>query len=85
MIMETVNSTVRPRRVVRRRAQPTLDRAWDTLLCDLPPGVRPYVRAYIENIRDGQEIRSQLSSALTTAGLRWYDVDNIAHKLAFQR
>ena len=79
--MSTVQSG--PRRRVVRRARPTLDVAWDTALSELPPEIRPMVRRYAENMRDGQEIRSALSSQMTRHGLKWWTVDNIARDLAF--
>jgi hypothetical protein len=45
MIMATVNSTVRPRRVVRRRARPAIDVAIDTALADFDPAMRPAIIA----------------------------------------
>jgi hypothetical protein len=74
--VNTVNSTVRPagRRVVRRK-QPALEDAWDAALSELPPEIRPLVQQYAENVRQGQEIRSELSTVLTRNRMRWRDVD----------
>lgn len=52
-------------------------------LSELPPEIRPLVRQYAENMQDGAEIRSKLGSAMTTAGLRWHQVDRLAHELAY--
>jgi hypothetical protein len=77
-------STVRPagsgRRVVRRK-RPALDSAYDVALCGLPVELRPLVRRYVENMRQGQEIRSELSTAMSACGLRWRDVDRAACQL----
>jgi hypothetical protein len=68
--------------VVRRR-RATLDQVWATVLSDLPPALHPLVIRYVENMREGQEIRSELSTALTQNHLRWTDVDKIGRMLAF--
>jgi hypothetical protein len=60
--MATVTSRHRSRRVVRRRAQAALDRSYDAVLAELPVEVRPLVRAYANNLRQGMEIRSALSA-----------------------
>lgn len=83
------NSTVRPtgprRRVVRRRARPTLDQACDVALAELPIELRPLAIQYADNIRQGQEIRSALSTAMTRAGYRWHQVDAVVRPLLRQR
>jgi hypothetical protein len=81
-----MNSTTTPRsgsarRVVRRR--PAIDRAHDAALADLNPAIRPLVRRYAENMKTGQELRSELTMAMGHHNLHWRDVDPIAHKLAF--
>jgi hypothetical protein len=83
--VNTVNGTAqrgRSRRVlVRRRTQPTLDAAWAAVLADLPPVLHPLMIRYVENMQQGQEIRSELSTALTRNGLRWWEIDKLAHSL----
>jgi hypothetical protein len=82
--VNTVNGTVQQprlgRRVVRRSA---IDQAADTALAELPAEVRPAVIAYVDAKRAEYEARLALSSLMTRNGLRWRDVDVIAHKLAF--
>ena len=68
------------RRVVRRRG--TLERAYGTVLGDLPEELRPLVLAYVDNMRKGQRVRSELTTALSRTGLRWFDVDKAARELA---
>jgi len=67
---------------VGRRARPALDRAYDTALAELPDEIRPLVVEYAENVRQGQEIRSSLSTVMTSHGLRWTTVDDIARSLS---
>ena len=67
----TVQSARTPRRVVRRRAGPAPDLAWETALSDIPPELQPVVREYIETTRAAYEARLSLSSGLTAHGLRW--------------
>jgi hypothetical protein len=78
-MMSTVSTTTR-RRVVRR-ARPALDQAWDTALSSLPPEMRPLVRRYVENLKDGLEIRLALSAEMTRANLRWHQVDSVIRPL----
>jgi hypothetical protein len=80
--MYTGTVTPRParRRVVRRCS--TLERAYGTVLGDLPEELRPLVLAYVDNMAEGQRVRSELTTALTNAGLRWRDVDQAARALA---
>ena len=78
---DTVQRPGSGRRVVRRRARPALDQAIDTALADLPPAIRPLVIRYADNMRQGQEIRSALSSEMTSLGLRWRDIDSVASAL----
>jgi hypothetical protein len=68
------------RRVVSRRG--ALDRAYDVLLADIPEPLRPYVLAYAEQLRESWRVKSDLSTALTKAGLRWRDVEVTARELA---
>jgi len=78
--------TVRPagsgRRVVRRPARPAIDQARDTALAELPVELHQLVRAYADSMRDGMQIRLELSTALTQNGLRWWQVDRVARQLA---
>lgn len=69
------------RRVVHRR--PTIDPTYDAALADLDPAIRPLVRLYAENMKTGQELRSELTMAMGPHNLHWRDVDPIARKLAF--
>jgi hypothetical protein len=69
------------RRVVRRRG--ALDAAWDTVLAELPSELRLLVRRYAENMRQGQEIRSELCTVMPAYGLRWHDVSMLTNALAF--
>jgi hypothetical protein len=66
------------RRVIRRS---TLDRAYSTVLADIPPEMHQTVRAYAENMRAGQEIRSELTSMMTRHGVKWWQVDDAASRL----
>lgn len=75
----------RSRRVVRRRARPTLDAAIDTALAELPVELRPLAIQYVDNIRQGQEIRMALSTALTRTGCRWRQLDAAVQPLLRQR
>jgi hypothetical protein len=70
--------------VVRRRARSAaLDQAWDTVLRDFPVELHPLIRAYWENLQQGQRIRSDLSSAMTRAGgVRWWQIDGVVSRLA---
>ncbi len=87
MLYHVITSTVRPAgsgwRVVRRRARSALDEAVDAALLELPVELRPLVVRYAENMRQGQQIRSELSSEMTRGGLRWRDVDRFAHELVY--
>jgi hypothetical protein len=58
-------TTVSHRRVVRRRARPTLDVAYEVALAGLEPELRPLVIRYVDNMREGQQIRSALCTAMT--------------------
>jgi len=81
-----VPSTVRPsgsRRRVVRRARPTLDKAYDVVLADFPIEIRPAIRQYAETMRAEFDARSALSTQMTSHGLRWYQVDQVARELAF--
>jgi hypothetical protein len=80
MYTGTANQPPR-RRVVRRRS--TLERAYGTVLGDLPEELRPLVLAYVDNMREGQRVRSELTTALSRTGLRWRDVDTAARELAY--
>jgi hypothetical protein len=40
------------------------------------------VAEYARNMAEGQELRSQLTTVLTRHGLRWCQVDKVAHKIA---
>jgi hypothetical protein len=70
-------------RKIATRRRGTLEKAYDRALAELPAELRPMVISYAENMRAGQEIRSELSTAMTACGAKWYTVDGIAHKLAF--
>jgi hypothetical protein len=64
--------------------RPTIDVAYDRALSELPPEIRPLVVVrYADNMREGQEIRAALGTALTRHDLRWWKVDNIARGLNF--
>lgn len=78
----TTMSVPAPRRVVRRRARPTVDLAYETALTELPPELRPLVIQYAENMRQGQEIRSSLSRAMTRHGFRWWQIEKAARSLS---
>lgn len=80
--MSTVTQARSGRRVVRR-PKPTIDQAWTIALADFAPELHEPIRRYVENIRQGQEIRSELSTALPQHGLRWHDVSKITTKLAY--
>jgi hypothetical protein len=67
--------------VVRRRAQPTLDRAYEIVLAEMPVELRPLIIRYVDNMREGIEIRSALTTAMTRANLRWTTVDQVARSL----
>jgi hypothetical protein len=66
---------------VVRRPRPAIDEAWATALSDLPPALRPLVRQYVENMRQGHEIRLALSTELTRAHLRWHQLDSVIRPL----
>jgi hypothetical protein len=78
----TVNKPRTGRRVVRR-GEGTLDQAWSTVLADLPPEMRPAMRAYVEAKRAEFDARDALSTLATRHGVRWYQLNNLAQKLAF--
>ena len=85
-MVNTVNGTAQTPssgRLVRRRARPALDDAWETALSELPPEVRPLLRAWVEARRAEFDARSALSSEMTGHGLRWREVDKVARELAF--
>jgi hypothetical protein len=63
-------------RTVRRRGT-----AQDPALAGLPAEVRPIVIRYAENLRQGQQIRSELGTAMTLCGLRWWEIDDLVRKL----
>jgi hypothetical protein len=79
----TVSSAPSGRRVVRRRARPTFDKAWDIALAELPPEIRPAMRAYVEAKQAEFAARSALSTAMTGCGIRRYQVDRLAHELTY--
>jgi hypothetical protein len=68
----TVQQPRSGRRVVRRSA---IDQAADTALCELPAELRPLLFRYAENIRQGHQIRLELSTLMTRNGLRWSAID----------
>ena len=39
------------------------------------------MRRYVENLKDGMEIRLALSTEMTRAGYRWRDVDALVRSL----
>jgi hypothetical protein len=65
-------TTVQPassgRRVVRRRARPALDEAYDAL-AGLPPEIRPEIIAYADAKQAEYEARSVLSTEMTRHGV----------------
>jgi hypothetical protein len=71
--------------VVRRRAQPTLDRAYEIVLAEMPVELSPLIIRYVDNMREGIEIRSTLTTAMTRANLRWTTVDQVARSLLTDR
>jgi hypothetical protein len=80
-------ATVQPRspgRRVVRRPRAALDAAIDVALAELPAELRPLAIQYADNIRQGQEIRSALSTVLTRNHLRWRDVDQAVRPLVSQ-
>ena len=80
--MATASITVPSRRIVRRRARPTFAQAYDIALAELPIEIRPLVIRYIDNMREGQEIRLALSTDMTRiGGVRWYDIDGAVRSL----
>lgn len=87
--MATVRTSPTTRRVVRRRARPAVDRESRELsLSELPPALSELpaelhllVVRYADNLREGQEIRSALCTEMTRCGVRWWTVNNVAHKL----
>jgi hypothetical protein len=81
MITKGTASSPRSGRRVVRRARPALDQAYDVALSGLPPEVRPLVIRYLDNLREGWEVRSELSTAMTRAGIRWADIDRATQAL----
>jgi hypothetical protein len=77
--MATLQSASQSSRVVhrRRRAQPAPDQTCDTAVSELPSELHPLVIQYAANLREGTEIRSALSTAMSP---RW-TVDNVARRL----
>jgi hypothetical protein len=65
MNTSTASPPTSGRRVVRRRAQPTLDRAYEIVLAEMPVELRPLIIRYVDNMREGIEIRSALTTAMT--------------------
>jgi hypothetical protein len=82
MVASTVSQPRSGRRVVRRTG-PTIDRACETALSELPAEIRTLVVRYADSMRESQEIRSALGTALTRHNLRWWDVDDIARQISF--
>jgi hypothetical protein len=60
-----------------------LERAYDRALQELPAELRPMVVKYADAKRAEYDARSELSAAMTRCGVKWLDVDNAAHRLAF--
>jgi hypothetical protein len=54
----------------------------ETAVSELPRELRSLVIRYVENMREGQEIRSSLSTEMTRTGLRWWDIDEVARTLS---
>lgn len=78
----TVKTSRTGLRVVRR-PRPTVDQAWATVLADLPAEVQPAMRRYAEAMRAEFDARSALSSLMTRHGLKWHQIDRLAHTLAY--
>lgn len=81
MYTGTVNPLRPRRRVIHRRS--TLERAYSTVLGDIPEELRPLVVAYADNMRESQRVRSELTMALSKTELRWRDIDPAARELAY--
>lgn len=79
----SMSSTVKPRRVVQRRARPTLDDAWSTVLADVDPALHCLIRQYAETMKAANKTRGDLTLAMTKAGsgIRWRDVDAIVCRI----
>jgi hypothetical protein len=73
----TLGSRVIMMRTVRRWGT-----GQDPALAGLPPSFDP--SCVTENMRQGQEIRSELSTALTRSNIRWRDVDGYLGELAYR-
>ena len=52
-------------------------------MVDLPPEMRPAMGAYVDAKRAEFEARDALSTLATRHGVRWYQLNNLAQKLAF--
>jgi hypothetical protein len=78
-----ITSTVqRPagRRIVRRRG--AVEKAWSTVLANVDPALHPLIKRYVQNLREGIEVRSDLTMALSRQqALRWRDIDALVRPL----
>jgi hypothetical protein len=69
------------RRVVRRRARPALDGAYDSALSELAPELRVALVHWVQARSAEQAARSALSTAMTTNGMRWLEAEHIARSI----
>jgi hypothetical protein len=48
------------RKVVRRRAQPTLGRAYEIVLAEMPIELRPLIIRYVDNMREPKRVKNRV-------------------------
>lgn len=73
--------TPRSGRRVVRRARPTIDRAWSTVLADFPPELHPAIRQYAEAMQAEFAARSALTTAKIPYHIEWYRIDQAVASL----
>ena len=79
--MATVQTRRTGRRAVRRRAQGTLERAWATVLDDVPAELHEPLMTWVDARRSEHEARLALSTVMTHTGVRWLEVNRLARVL----
>ena len=63
------------RRAVRRRARPTIDPTWSTVLAEVDASLRPAIVAYVETSQAAYRARMELTSAMIGTKWRWRSID----------
>lgn len=78
-----VNSVNGSRRVVRRRARPAADVAYEKALPDLAPEVRIALQLWVDARRAERAARDRMEDIMikSTGAIRWREVEAIARSL----